>query len=86
MLLTALEEHVNSCEVHFSTIYNADDNSVGSKQETRNIEEEEEKDKSENENETEVNLRPPTKIAIQLAMSQLKNGKAGRLGNIYRKY
>jgi len=44
----------------------------------RNIEEEDN-----SENEIEVNLDPPTKIEIQLAFSQLKNGKAAGLGNIY---
>ena len=47
----------------------------------RNVEEEE--DNSENENEPEVNLDPPTKTEIQLALSQLKNGKAAGLDNIY---
>jgi hypothetical protein len=64
----------------FFEIFNKDDNSVESKQEMRNIEEE---DNSENENETEVNLDPPTKIEIQLALSQLKNGKAAGLDDIY---
>ena len=36
----------------------------------RNVEEE-----NNSENETEVNLDPPTKIEIQLALSHLKNGK-----------
>ena len=35
------------------------------------------------ENETEVNLDPPTKTEIQLALSQLKNGKTAGLDNIY---
>jgi len=34
------------------------------------------------ENEIEVNLDPPTKIEIQLALSQLRNGKAAYLDNI----
>jgi hypothetical protein len=34
---------------------------------------------SENENETEVNLNLPTKTEIQLALTQLKNGKAAGL-------
>jgi len=70
-------------EKHFSEIINKDDNRVGSKEEMRNVEEEEE-DNSENENETEVNLDPPTKIEIQLALSQLKKGKAAGLDNILR--
>jgi hypothetical protein len=37
---------------------------------------------SENENETEVNLDPPTKTEIWLALTQLKNGKAAGLDNI----
>ena len=40
-------------------------------------------DNSENENEIEVNLDPPTRIGIQLALSPLKNGKAAGLDNIY---
>ena len=44
----------------------------------RNVEE-----KDNSENETEVNLDPPTKIEIQLALSQLQNGKAAGLDNIY---
>ena len=62
----------------FFQIFNKGDNSIGSKQEMRNIEEEDN-----SENEIEVNLDPPTKIEIQLAFSQLKNGKAAGLGNIY---
>ena len=52
--------------------------SIGSKQETRNVEE----GNSENESETEINLEPPTKTEIQLVLSQLKNGKAAGLDNI----
>ena len=37
---------------------------------------------SENENETEVNLDPPTKTEIQLALKLLENGKASGLDNI----
>jgi hypothetical protein len=37
---------------------------------------------SESENATEVNLDPPTKTEIQLALTQLKNGKAAGLDNI----
>ena len=37
---------------------------------------------SKNENETEVNLNPPTKTEIKLALTQLKNGKAIGLDNI----
>ena len=58
MLLTT-QEQLKKWEEHFSEIFNKDDNSVGSKQEMRKVEEE---DNSENENETEVNLHPPTKI------------------------
>jgi len=47
--------------INVSEIFNEDDNSVGSEQELRTVEEEEE-DNSENEN--EVNLDPPTKIEI----------------------
>jgi len=82
MLLTQ-EELLKRWEEHFSKIFNKDDNSIGSKQEMRNVEEE---DNSENENETEVNLDPPTKTEMQLALSRLKNGKAAGLDNIYRKY
>ena len=74
-------------EEQFSEIFNKDDNVVRCKQEMRNVEEEEEEeDNGENENKTEVNLDPPTKIEIQLALSRLKNGKAAGLHNIYRKY
>jgi len=66
MLLTQ-EEQLKRWEEHFSKIFNKDDNSKGSKQEMRNAEEE---DNSENENETEVNLDPPIKTEIQLALSQ----------------
>jgi len=78
MLLTTQEEQVKRWEEHFSEIFNKDDNSIGSKQEMRNIE-----DNNENENETEVSLDPPTKTEIQLALSQLKNRKAAGLDNIY---
>ena len=37
---------------------------------------------SKNENETEVNLNPPTKTEIKLALTRLKNGKAIGLDNI----
>jgi hypothetical protein len=41
------------------------------------------KDKnSKNENKTEINLDPPTKTEIQLALTQLKNGKAAGVDNI----
>jgi len=43
----------------------------------RNIEEEDN-----SENEIEVNLDPPTKIEIKLALSQLRNAKAAYLDNI----
>jgi len=82
MLLTTQEEQVKRCDEHFSEIFNKADNNVGSKQEIRNVVEE----KEDNENENVVNLDPPTKIEIQLALSQLKNGKAAGLHNIYRKY
>jgi hypothetical protein len=45
----------------------------------RNVEEEEDN----SENETEVNLDPPTKTEIHLALSQLENGKAAGLDNVY---
>jgi len=85
MLLTTQEEQVKSWEEHFSEVFNKDDNSVGSKQEMRNIEEEE-KGNIKNGNETEVNLDPPTKTEIYLALSQLRKGKVAGLDNIYRKY
>jgi hypothetical protein len=37
---------------------------------------------SKNDNETEVNLDPPTKTEIKLALTQLKNGKAVSLDHI----
>ena len=79
-LLATQEEQLKRWEEHFSEIFNKDDNSVESKQEMKNVEEE---DNSENENETEVKLDPPTKTEIQLALSQLTNGKAAGLDNIY---
>ena len=42
MLLTTKEEQLKRWEEYFSEIFNKDDNSVGSKQEMRNVEEEEE--------------------------------------------
>jgi len=79
MLLTTQEEQLKRWEEHFSEIFNKDDENIGSKQEMRNVEEEDD-----SENETEVNLDPPTKIEIQLALSQLENGKAAGLDNINR--
>jgi len=79
MLLTTQEEQLKRWEEHFSEIFNKDDNNVGSKQETQNVEEEDNSG-----NETEVKLDPPTKIEIQLALSQLENGKAAGLDNINR--
>jgi len=64
-------------EEHFSEIFNKADNRVGSKQEMRSVEEE-----NNSENENEVNLDPPTKIEIQLALTQLKHGKSVGLNNI----
>ena len=75
MLLTTQEEQLKRREEHLSEMFNKDANSVGSKQEIE--------DNNENENETEVNLDPPTKTETQLALSQLKNGKAAGLDNIY---
>jgi len=77
MLLTTQEKQLKRWEEHFSKMFNKDDNRVGSKQEMRNVEEEDT-----SENETEINLDPPTKIEIQLAFSQLQNGKAAGLDNI----
>jgi hypothetical protein len=71
MLLTTQEEQVKRWEEHVSEIFNKDDKGVG---EMRNVEEEEDN----SENETEVNLGPPTKTEIQLALSQLKNGRSSR--------
>ena len=75
-LLTTQEEQVKKWEEHFSEIFNKDDNKAGSKQEMRKV-----KDNN-SENETEVNLDPPTKTKIQLALTQLKYGKAVGLDNI----
>jgi len=75
-LLTTQEEQLKRWEEYFSEIFNKDDNKAGSKQEMRKV-------KDNNiENETEVNLEPPTKTEIQLALTELKNGKAVGLDNI----
>jgi len=76
MLLTT-QEQLKRWGEHFSEIFNKDGNSVGSMQEMRNVEEEDNSEK-----ETEINLDPPMKIEIQLALKQLKNGKAAGLDNI----
>jgi len=57
---------------HFSEIFNKDDNSVGSKQEMRNVEEEN------SENGTEVNLDSPTKIEIEVSLVTVKEWKSSR--------
>ena len=75
-LFLTTQEQLKRWEEHFSEIFNKDDNSVGSKEEID--------DNNENENETEVNFDPPTKTEIQLALSQLKNGKPAGLDNIYK--
>ena len=77
-LLTTQEEQLKRREEHFSKIFNKDDNKAGSKQEMRNVKE----SNSKNENETEVNLDPPTKTDIKLALTQLKYWKAVCLDNI----
>ena len=59
MLLTKQEEQLKRREEHFPEIFNKDDSNVGSRQ------------KIEDNNENEVNLDPPTKTEIQLALSQL---------------
>ena len=56
MLLTTQEKQLKRWEEHSSEIFNKDDNSVGSKQEMRNVEEDN------SENESEVNLDPPIKM------------------------
>ena len=76
MLLITKEKQLKRWEEHFPEIFNTDDNRVGSKQEMRNVE-------GNSENESEVNLDPPTKTEIQLALSQLNNGKAEGFDNIY---
>ena len=76
MLLTT-QEQLKRWGEHFSEIFNKDGNSVGSMQEMRNVEEEDNSEK-----ETEINLDPSMKIEIQLALKQLKNGKAAGLDNI----
>jgi len=77
MLLTSQEEQLKRWEEHFSEIFNKDYNRVGSKQEMRSVKEE-----NNSEKETEVNLDPPTKTEIQLALTQLKNRRAVGLDNI----
>jgi len=64
MLLT-IQEQLKRWEEHFSEIFNKDDNKTGSKQEMRTVKE----NNSKNENETEVNLNPPTKTEIKLALT-----------------
>jgi len=76
MLLTA-QEQLKRWEERFFEIFNKDDNKVGSKQDMRNVEEEDN-----SENETKVNLDPPTRVEMELGLSQLKNGKAADLDNI----
>ena len=75
MLLTA-QEQLKRWEERFFEIFNKDDNKVRSKQDIRNVEEDN------SENETEVNLDPPTRVEMELGLSQLKNGKAADLDNI----
>jgi len=67
-LLTTQEEQLKRWEEHFSEILNKDDNKAGSKQEMRKVKE----NNSKNENESEVNLDPPTKTEIKLALTQFK--------------
>ena len=74
MLLTTQEQQLERREEHFSEIFNKDDNKTGSKQEMRNVKE----NNSKNENEPEVNLDPPTKTEIKLALTQLKNWETNR--------
>jgi hypothetical protein len=50
------------------------DNTAGSKQEMRNVKE----NNSKNGNETEVNLDPPTKTEIKLALTQFKKWESSR--------
>jgi len=76
--LLTQEEQLKRWQEHFSKIFNQEDNEAESKQEMKNVKE----NNSENENETEVNLDPPTKTEIQLALTQLKNGKAAGLDNL----
>src|SRR5215469_18340045 len=80
MLLTTQEQQLKRWEEHFFKIFNKDDNKTGSKQEGRNAKEN--NSTNNNERETGVNLDPPTETEIQLALTQLKNGKAAGLDNI----
>ena len=83
MLLTTQVQQLKRWEEYFSKIFNKDDNKTGSKQEGRNAKENKENNsKNNNERETGVNLDPPTETEIQLALTQLKNGKAAGLDNI----
>jgi hypothetical protein len=71
-LLTTHEQQLKRWEEHFSEIFNKDDNKAGCKQEMRNVKENNSK------NGTEVNLDPPTKTEIQLALAQLKKWESSR--------
>jgi hypothetical protein len=73
MLLTTQEEQLKRWEEHFFEILNKDDNKARSKQEGRNVKEN--NNQNNNERETVVNLDPPTKTEIQLALTQLKMGR-----------
>ena len=76
MLLTTQEEQLKRQQKYFSDIFNQNDNEAESKQKMRNFKD------SNSENETEVNLDPTIKTEIQLALTQLENGKAAVPDNI----
>jgi hypothetical protein len=68
MFLTT-QEQMKRWEEHFSEIFAKGDNKTGSKQEISNLQE------NSSGEESEINLDPPTKNEIELALTQLKMAK-----------
>jgi hypothetical protein len=75
-LSTTQEEQMKRWEEHFSEIFSKEDNKTGSKQEIRNVQENSSGEKS------EIDLDPPTKNEIELAITKLKNCKSLGIDNI----